>query len=72
MSDNYVSVLFCIRDNGTEIYQNGLPVGTYSNGGVYKPHVTRNPDGSERVSRVDLLAMLEAAHAANDCMEFHS
>ncbi len=72
MSDNYTSVLFCIRDNGTEIYQNGLPIGTYTNEGIYRPHVTVNPtDGSERVSKVDCNAMLHAINASQSCRVHH-
>lgn len=71
MSDNYTSILFCIRDSGTEIYQNGLPVGTFSIGGIYKPHVITGPDGVERISKVDTGAMHEAAIAAEDCLNHH-
>lgn len=63
MSDNYTSILFCIRDNGTEIYQNGLPVGMVKNV-TFKPHSHELPDGTRKPVKVDYVAILHAINAA--------
>jgi len=71
MSDNYTSVLFCIRDNGTEIYQNGLPVGVVKNAFNFIPHGHELPDGTKKPVKVDRVAVLQVIHAATAAHRFN-
>lgn len=67
MSDNYTSVLFCIRDGITEVYENGLPVGALK-GDKFELHNHKLPDGSLKqvkpLSEDVYHAVAAALHAA--------
>lgn len=57
--DNYTSVLFIIRGDKTEVYQNGLPIG-YHEAGAFVRLQHKLPNGAFKPAYMDLDAIRTA------------
>lgn len=58
MSEKYTSVLMCFHEKLTQVYVEGLPIGTIE-AGEFKPHCSTLPDGSKRTVEPDAGTMLK-------------